>query len=131
VSDATKIDEQLLADDPLSTAAVRYHLRTTPASTGASTDEAVRPFGLRATREVPAPVVPTAHYCPERQLATDADGVPLTETMGKQWQTKSSTNGDEGPEENWGWEEEPDPEAEANNGSENDGEPDATLWWPR
>lgn len=40
--------------------------------------------------------------------------------MGKEWKTKSSTNGDEGPEENWGWEEEPDPEPEPDDSAGDD-----------
>jgi putative ATP-grasp target RiPP len=55
---------------------------------------------------VPTPVVSRPTYCPEQQLAVDVDGRPLVETKKKkEWKTKSSTDGDEGPEEDWGWEE--------------------------
>jgi putative ATP-grasp target RiPP len=54
---------------------------------------------------VPPPRTRDVLYCPDRQVALGADGRPLLETMGKDWKTKASTDGDEGPEENWGWEE--------------------------
>jgi hypothetical protein len=38
-------------------------------------------------------------------VAVDAEGCPLIETMGKEWKTKAQSDGDEGPEEDWGWEE--------------------------
>lgn len=41
-----------------------------------------------------------------RQMAVDGSGRPLIETMGKDWKTKASSDGDEGPEETYGWEEE-------------------------
>lgn len=36
----------------------------------------------------------------------DRKGRPLAETMGKDWKTKANSDGDEGPEEDYGWEEE-------------------------
>lgn len=44
-------------------------------------------------------------YLVHQPVLADEHGRPLVETMGKDWKTKSSTDGDEGPEENWGWEE--------------------------
>ncbi len=90
--------------NPLSSAQVRYDLRSAVNADGPGPEDS-RPFGLRAAATVPTPVRPQAGYCEHRQVAVDADGRPLIETMGKTWATKSSTDGDEGPEENWGWEE--------------------------
>lgn len=94
-------------ENPLSTAQLRYELRTTAIADGPGPEE-TRPFGLRAAQPVPTPVRPQRGYCPIEQVAVDADGRPLIETMGKEWKTKSSSDGDEGPEENYGWEEESD-----------------------
>ena len=44
-------------------------------------------------------------YCHRSQVAVDESGWALLDAKGKEWETKSSTEGDEGPEENWGWEE--------------------------
>lgn len=95
-------------ENPLSSSQVRLERRVTASAPGPGSAD-TRPFGLRFARTVPTPVRPRAIYCPERQLAVGDDGEPLVETMKKEWKTKSSTDGDEGPEENWGWEEEQDP----------------------
>lgn len=68
IDSTTACREPLLADDPLSTAAVRYQLRTTPSPTDQPNSGPARPFGLRAAKPVPTPVSPTVHYCPQRQL---------------------------------------------------------------
>lgn len=55
---------------------------------------------------MPAPVM--VRYCHKLQLAVDDDDHPLIEEEPpkKQWATKHTTDGDEGPEETtWGWEE--------------------------
>ncbi|WP_370949061.1 putative ATP-grasp-modified RiPP [Amycolatopsis sp. cg5] len=93
-----------LNDNPLSSAQLRYTVRV-PATSAAPGQEETRPFGLRFTQLVPAPITKPFSYCHDQQVAVDTDGRPLIETMGKEWKTKSSTDGDEGPEENWGWEE--------------------------
>lgn len=87
-------------DSPLSAASLRYLVRH-PAPGGRN----ARPFGLRNAEVVETPRRPRYRYCPEQQVAVDDEGRPLIETLGKDWKTKSSTDGDEGPEENWGWEE--------------------------
>jgi len=102
-SSATAMEE----DNPLSSAQVRYELRVAAIAEGPGPEE-TRPFGLRAAQTVPMPVRPPRGYCPIEQVAVDTDGRPLIETMGKEWKTKSSSDGDEGPEENYGWEEEAD-----------------------
>jgi putative ATP-grasp target RiPP len=91
-------------DSPLSSASLRYLVhevvvadRPGPAAT--------RPFGLRAAVPVTDPVRTVFGYSHEQQVAVDSDGRPLIETMGKDWKSKASTDGDEGPEEVWGWEE--------------------------
>lgn len=89
---------------PLSSAALRYQVHKPVCADGPGPD-ATRPFGLRAATPVEAPVRREFRYCPDRQVAVDEHGRPLVETMGKDWRTKASTDGDEGPEENWGWEE--------------------------
>lgn len=91
-------------DSPLSSASLRYlvHEAVIADRPGPS---ATRPFGLRAAVPVADPVRPVFRYSHNQQVAVDADGRPLIETMGKDWKTKASTDGDEGPEEVWGWEE--------------------------
>lgn len=91
---------------PLSSASLRFSIRRTGRSTGESSPE-TRPLGLRHAREVAKPGRPDYLYCEIRQIAVapDGSGVPLIESMGKQWRTKMKTDGDEGEEENFGWEE--------------------------
>ncbi|MEU6267500.1 putative ATP-grasp-modified RiPP [Saccharopolyspora shandongensis] len=96
--------ELTLLDDPLSSASLRYLVRQ-PALASQPGPVETRPFALRFARTVPTPVVRRFRYCPDQQVAVDQDGRPLIEKMGKEWESKSSTDGDEGPEENWGWEE--------------------------
>ncbi|WP_233224148.1 putative ATP-grasp-modified RiPP [Amycolatopsis sp. BJA-103] len=95
----------MLDDDPLASARFRYSVRV-PVTSAAAGPEETRPFGLRFSQSMPTPVTKVVSYCHDQQVAVDADGRPLIETMGKDWKTKSATDGDEGPEENWGWEEE-------------------------
>ncbi|ACU34164.1 putative ATP-grasp-modified RiPP [Actinosynnema mirum] len=94
----------LVDTNPLSSSQLRNTIRAHAVSTAPGPDE-TRPFGLRFAVTVPTPVRRTVSYCPTRQLAVDNERRPLIETMGKEWATKGSTDGDEGPEENWGWEE--------------------------
>lgn len=89
---------------PLSSAALRYQVHQ-PVRAEEHGPDATRPFGLRAATTVEVPVRREFRNCPDRQVAVDDQGRPLVETMGKDWRTKASTDGDEGPEENWGWEE--------------------------
>ena len=93
-----------MEDDPLSSAGLRYLIRTR-VETATPGPVATRPFGLRAAVVMPRPQALEVRYCPVRQLAVDERERPLIETLGKEWKSKSSTDGDEGPEENWGWEE--------------------------
>lgn len=93
------------ADSPLSSASLRYLLQQ-PTVGDLPGPDRTRPFGLAATRVVESPVARDFRYCPRLQVAVDEHGRPLIETLGKKdWKTKASTDGDEGPEENWGWEE--------------------------
>lgn len=91
-------------DDPLSSSSLRYLVRQ-PVIADQPGPAKARPFALRFAQTVATPVTRRFRYCPDQQVAVDADGRPLIETMGKEWESKSSTDGDEGPEENWGWEE--------------------------
>lgn len=92
------------AENPLSTGQLRYERRIAATATGPGPAR-TRPFGLRAAVTVPTPVRPDVGFCPHTQVAVDSRGLPLIETMGKQWKTKASSDGDEGPEEDYGWEE--------------------------
>lgn len=90
--------------NPLSSAEIRYNIRTSVSSATPGPLE-TRPFGLCFARVVPTPTLTAFTYCHDRQMALGDDGRPLIETQAKKWDTKSATDGDEGPEENWGWEE--------------------------
>lgn len=98
-----KLSSELMAN-PLSSASLRYlvHQAAVADQPGPA---ATRPFGLRAAVPVADPIRPVFRYSHQHQVAVDSDGRPLIETMGKDWKTKASTDGDEGPEEAWGWEE--------------------------
>ena len=94
-------------DSPLSSASLRYRLRETAIADGPGPHE-TRPLGLRFAKVVPTPVPVRVRYSHELQVAVNDDGRPLIEEENseKQWATKHTTDGDEGPEETtWGWEE--------------------------
>lgn len=94
-------------DSPLSSASLRYSLRATATADGPGPHE-TRPLGLRFAKVVPTPAPVLVRYSHELQVAVDDNGRPLIEevTSEKQWATKHTTDGDEGPEETtWGWEE--------------------------
>ncbi len=101
-------------DSPLSSASLRYSVRAAPAADGRGSRE-TRPLGLRFAQVVPMPAPAVVRYCHDLQVAVDDDGRPLIdkekeedddEEPKKQWATKHTTDGDEGPEETtWGWEE--------------------------
>lgn len=93
-----------LGDNPLSSAQLRYTVRT-PTDSSTPGPSGTRPFGLRFARTVLTPTSVIYTYSHIQQVAVGDDGRPLVETKGKEWKTKSSTDGDEGPEENWDWEE--------------------------
>lgn len=93
------------SDDPLASAAIRLAPRQR-GTVGVSTDSDLRPLGLRFLHEVAAPDTVECRYSHELQLAVDGSGRPLLETMGKDWRTKGSSDGEEGPEEHYDWEEE-------------------------
>lgn len=98
-------------DSPLSSAVLRYSLRT-PATADGPGPHQTRPFGLRFAQTVPTPVSPEVRYCHQLQVAVDDDGRPLIgrmdgeEDQKKEYQSKTYSDGDEGQEEDtWGWEE--------------------------
>lgn len=99
-------DTARMPANPLSSASLRFSVRRTARSADTSCPE-TRPLGLRGAREVARPVRPDYLYCNVRQIAVAPDGsdVPLIKSMGKQWRTKGKSDGDEGEEEDWGWEE--------------------------
>jgi putative ATP-grasp target RiPP len=103
---------EIIPDSPLSSAILRYSLRTTATAAGPGPQE-TRPFGLRFARTFPVPPPrPVVRYCPVLQVAVDEDGRPMIERLGweedqkKEWVTKAESDGDEGKEEDtWAWEE--------------------------
>lgn len=108
---AGSVPEVESPDSPLSSAILRYSLRTKVTADGPGPHE-TRPFGLRFAQTVPTPVRPGVRYCQQLQVAVDDEGRPLIERMGweedqkKEYQSKTYSDGDEGQEEDgWGWEE--------------------------
>lgn len=102
---------QIVNEDPLSSAVMRYSVRAAATADGPGPPE-TRPFGLRFGRMMPAPLRQRVLYSHELQLAVDENGRPLIhrlgaeEDQGKKWLTKGESDGDEGKEEDtWGWEE--------------------------
>jgi len=92
--------------DPLSSACLRLSARPVPATSKPSSPD-TRPFSLRHAVAVARPVVPAFRYCERQQVAVTDDGrdVPLLLVSGKDWKTKAKSDGDEGEEEDFGWEE--------------------------
>lgn len=88
--------------NPLSSAALRLEL---PAQRSAESSSLSRPFVLRFARQIPRPRRPEYRYSPELQIALDPSGRPLVETMDKDVRTKRHSDGDEGTEEEYDWEE--------------------------
>lgn len=88
--------------NPLSSAAMRLEC---PAQRSAGLGSSSRPFVLRFARQVSRPRRPEYRYSPELQIALDPRGRPLIETMNKDWLTKRHSDGDEGVEEEYDWEE--------------------------
>lgn len=101
---------EVTLDNPLSSSSLRYSLRAKVTADGPGPHE-TRPFGLRFVQTVPTPVRPDVRYCHQLQVAIDEDGRPLSERMdwqedqGKEWETKTDSDGEECPEEDYGWEE--------------------------
>jgi glutathione synthase/RimK-type ligase-like ATP-grasp enzyme len=60
---------------------------------------------LRFAQHIPPRQRPEYRYSPELQIALDPSGRPLIETMDKDVRTKRHSDGDEGPEEEYDWEE--------------------------
>lgn len=90
-----------MTSNPLASAAIRLEM----AASRAGIPSADRPLGLRFVQQAPMPALRAHRYSPSAQLSVDETGVPLVVTMGKDWRTKTTTDGDEGPEEDYGWEE--------------------------
>jgi putative ATP-grasp target RiPP len=62
---------------------------------------------LHGVRSVPDRVVPEYVYDQQRQIAIDPAGYPLGPNLKKDWTTieGTHTDGDDGDNESWGWEE--------------------------
>jgi len=106
--------------DPLASASLRYSVRVRPRTTVPSAPD-LRPFSLHHAVERPKPVIPSHRYSESLQVAVlpepDSSGeeVPLIWSGGnddepdgpggKKWRTKMKSDGEEGEEEEFGWEE--------------------------
>ncbi len=90
-------------EDPLSSASLRYQLRPLAVADVPSVPP-LRPLALRFTTDTPLPVPHQHRYDPVRQISVDEDGQPVI-TSKKDWLTKTQSDGDEGKEEDYGWEE--------------------------
>lgn len=97
----------LLTDqDPLSSAGLRYFVRPAPCSSEPS-EPATRPFSLRhAVSKSRPPARPAYRYSEELQIAVTDDGTerPLL-VSDKDWLTKAGSDGQDGDEEHYDWEE--------------------------
>lgn len=88
--------------NPLSSAALRLEC---PVQRSTMAGSSSRPFVLRFAQYVNRPQRPEYRYSSELQIALDPQGRPLIETMNKDWLTKRHSDGDEGVEEEYDWEE--------------------------
>lgn len=98
-----------MSSDPLVPASGQFGVarpvQHRPDASGTPAPVGVRPWGLRAMRPHAGKgtPLPEMHYCPQRQLAVDATGTPLVNTLRGDPTAHSITNldGDEGPNEDW------------------------------
>jgi putative ATP-grasp target RiPP len=102
---------EVTPDSPLSSAVLRYSLRLSPTADAPGPHE-TRPFGLRFAHSFQPVERRAVRYCHLLQVAVDHTGRPLIERagaeedQGKEWESKTYSDGDEGQEEDtWGWEE--------------------------
>lgn len=103
----TSVESGAIDPDPLSSASLRYSIRPVPGASLPSAPD-TRPFGLRDARPIPRPQVSHYRYSQRLQMAVtdDGDERPLLLVLGeKDWKTKTKSDGDEGEEEDFGWEE--------------------------
>ncbi len=91
-----------MGSNPLSSAALRLEL---PAQRSSASASPSRPFVLRFAQRIAPSQRVEYRYSPELQIALDPSGRPLIETMDKDVRTKRHSDGDEGPEEEYDWEE--------------------------
>lgn len=96
----------LVEQDPLASAALRYFVRPAP-QTSRPSEPATRPLSLRHAVAITRPRPPVYRYSDELQVAVTDDGTgrPLLLVSGKDWKTKAKSDGDEGEEETYDWEE--------------------------
>lgn len=96
----------LVDTDPLSSLTIRQDVPASGPSSGKSCPS-TRPLALGDAQ--PAPDPSTLDYCydPQRQVAVDAAGRPLSPNLAKDWTTieGTHTDGDGGDNEMWQWEE--------------------------
>ena len=96
-------EERHMGSNPLSSAALRLEFPTGRCSVESAS--LARPFVLRFAQQITSRQRPEYRYSPELQIALDPDGRPLVETMDKDVRTKRHSDGDEGVEEEYDWEE--------------------------
>ncbi|MDP8931799.1 MAG: putative ATP-grasp-modified RiPP [Actinomycetota bacterium] len=95
-------------NDPLASASGQFPLGSSsaalPGDGERSSGPATRPFGLRDLREMAEPKTEPYCYCHHRQLALASDGGLMVERMKLEWTTVTNNDGDEGPSEDYDWE---------------------------
>lgn len=93
-------------DDPLASAALRYFVRPAPRKSRPS-EPATRPLNLRHAVAITRPCPPVYRYSDKLQVAVTDDGTdrPFVLVSDKDWRTKTKSDGDEGEEEDYDWEE--------------------------
>ena len=94
-------------DDPLSSGSMRYTLRAAPRD-GDSSGAELRSLTLRHAVSVAQRVSRSHRYSDVLQVSVvDEDGgVPLITQAAKDWKTKAGSDGHDGDEEIYDWEEE-------------------------
>lgn len=92
-----------MGSNPLSSAALRLEFPTGAVLGGVGVAGAA--FVLRFAQQITLRQRPEYRYSSELQIALDRDGRPLVETMDKDVRTKRHSDGDEGVEEEYDWEE--------------------------
>lgn len=97
-------------DDPLASVSAQFPLTRPGVASAVGNTEVpsgpvTRPFGLRAVRAIPEPLIPPYDYCHDQQVsvADDGSGEPMVRrSTSMEWSSITDNDGDEGPDEDWG-----------------------------
>lgn len=97
---------EMIDQDPLASASLRHFVNPIPQTTRPS-EPNTRPFSLKHAVAIARPAPPAYRYSDKLQVAVTDDGTerPLLQVAGKDWKTKAKSDGDEGEEEDYDWEE--------------------------